>query len=504
MEDPELDDEFDEDDEQEDLDFLSEPSTSLSIGHDTLHHLMPPPFVPTLCMRLLRLESRENNNSSDPPWSVRSTRPPPQPHNHGFHTDEVLLPANRPENFIDPNHIFFKTQPPTQPIQRQPVQPIQPTQPTRPQQPQRIIHTHRHVRPSTTDPGTLTARHANPNVPSTHNIARQRPSSTSATHRKRPTRKTKPKTKPLRPPSSTGTVFGAGSPNASSSHLSSTSSSYISPRLVEISKSPKVQQKVFGPKHAIRYSGKPPRLAYYNRDDHPHEHPSVRQHLPDRKDHPENPENTPTVQMHRPQQLATMRGKRQLHLEQAAKRGEIHAVLQLEKQKILRKAQRIREKKKRAFRRCLLMAKLDRFATGGATVIRNRAKDGSGGVRMNAKMLKVKQEKRLGKRSFVYKEWDDYREPHELEHTDTVVGTNSDILRKAMDEHDQYVEEHAVLWTPRTAKAVLAEERLVKDLLKNCKFVCGGTGWRDMACIELTIVVVFVVFLGFFWILMFI
>ena len=192
MEDPELDDEFDEDDEQEDLDFLSEPSTSLSIGHDTLHHLMPPPFVPTLCMRLLRLESRENNNSSDPPWSVRSTRPPPQPHNHGFHTDEVLLPANRPENFIDPNHIFFKTQPPTQPIQRQPVQPVQPTQPTRPQQPQRIIHTHRHVRPSTTDPGTLTARHANPNVPSTHNIARQRPSSTSATHRKRPTRKTKP------------------------------------------------------------------------------------------------------------------------------------------------------------------------------------------------------------------------------------------------------------------------------------------------------------------------
>lgn len=192
MEDPELDDEFDEEDEEEDPDFLSEPSTSLSIGHDTLHHLMPPPFVPTLCMRLLRLESRENNNSSDPPWSVRSTRPPPPPHNHGFHTDEVLLPANRPENFIDPNHIFFKTQPPTQPIQRQP---IQPTQPTMPQQPQRIIHTHRHVRPSTTDPGTLTARHANPNVPSTHDIARQRPSSTSATHRKRPTRKTKTKTK---------------------------------------------------------------------------------------------------------------------------------------------------------------------------------------------------------------------------------------------------------------------------------------------------------------------
>ena len=73
----------------------------------------------------------------------------------------------------------------------------------------------------------------------------------------------------------------------------------------------------------------------------------------------------------------------------------------------------------------------------------------------------------------MYKEWDDYREQHELEHTDTVVGTNSDILRKAMDEHDQYVEEHAVLWTPRTAKAVLAEERLVKDLLKNCKFVRG-------------------------------
>lgn len=168
-----------------------------------------------------------------------------------------------------------------------------------------------------------------------------------------------------------------------------------------------------------------------------------------------------------------------MHLEQAAKRGEIHAVLQLEKQKILKKAQRIREKKKRAFRRCLLMAKLDRFATGGANMIRNRAKDGSGGVRMTAKMLKVKQEKRLGKRSFVYKEWDDYRDSHKLEHTDTVVGTNSNMLRKAMDEHDQYVEEHAVLWTPRTAKAVLAEERLVKDLLKNCKFVVGqGTGLR--------------------------
>ena len=37
---------------------LSEPSTSLSIGHDVLEHLMPPAQVPSLDLRSLRATSR--------------------------------------------------------------------------------------------------------------------------------------------------------------------------------------------------------------------------------------------------------------------------------------------------------------------------------------------------------------------------------------------------------------------------------------------------------------
>jgi hypothetical protein len=462
-------------DEENEYDLLSEPSSSLSISNDILHHLMPPPKVPTLDLRRLRLESQDRATKLTMPRSARSTKPPPQPQNHGLYQDEVFFPANRPENFIHPNKPH---KPPPAPDSSKTSArtigiTIESTRKTKPaQQHTSRVNNHRKVRPSTTDPGTLTARHSQKGS-TFHTQQPKRPSSTStATRNKRKLGKAEAKMKRrYGPTSSTGTVFGAStsSSSCSSSSSSFSSSAFISPRLEEISKSPeyKKKSKVFGPNHVIQYNGKPPRLAYYY-EEHPREHHSLKQILPHRNDHPENPENTPTLRMNRPKLLSTLRKNKQLHLEQAAKRGELHAVAQLKKQKEDKRLQMISEKRKRAFRRSLLMAKLDRFANG-SQAIRNRASNGSGGTRLDAKMLQTKQKQRLNNRAFIYREWDEYRDQKELENTDTVAGRNTKSLRKTMDEHDTYVEEHAVLWTPRTQMSVLAEERLVKELIKNCK-----------------------------------
>ena len=476
-----------------DLDYLSEPSTSLSISNDVLDHLMPSAIVPSLDMRHLRLQSRAKILSNDPnPWTHKSTRPPPQPHNHGIHQDEVFLPANRPENFLHPNHIFNQPHRPSSyslasNVSNNTSNDNDNTTTTSGR------HTHRHIRPSTTDPGTLTARYTKPdttqrrvssanptsrkrgknntsivtNVPTYHMLdghmtlvtIPSRPSTTKSNNSN-----TSNTTNPHFRPSSSGTTLTTAATTATTNQYN------ISPRLEEISRSPEYRRKkkVFGPEHRIIHNGLPPRLAYYVQNHSNTPHPSLTQKLPDRKDHPELPTNTPTIAMHRPQALKILRSQKQMKLLKAAKLGEPHAILQLEKQKLDRKVQIRKNKVKRALKRSILMATLDRFSKGGgAAVIRNRAKDGTGGKRLSSKELENQQKNRLKTRSFVYQEWDEYRDHTELTNTDTVHGKHTKVLRKEMDHHDTYVKEHAVLWKPRTAKGVLAEERLVKELLKS-------------------------------------
>jgi hypothetical protein len=322
------------------------------------------------------------------------------------------------------------------------------------------MNTHRQIRPSTTDPGTLTARANSQNDSTPRRISSASPSPrnrvTSRTCTSTTSNDTKAKSK-------IHNIKGTGRPHSSTSTLSYS----ISPRLEEISRSPsyRIRKKVFGKTHTIHYDGRPPRLAYHVEDHAPH--PAILQKLPKREDHPELPTNTPTIEMHRPKALSSMRSQRQKKLVAAAQRGEPHAVRKLAEQKEQNRIRIRKEKQRRALRRSIMMATLDRFSSKkNIKAIRNRAKDGSGGIRLTAKALQDKQKQRLNKRSFIYQEWDEYRDHHELSTADAVTGKDTRKLRTEMDRHDEYVEEHAVLWTPRSAKAVLAEERLVKDLLK--------------------------------------
>ena len=220
---------------------------------------------------------------------------------------------------------------------------------------------------------------------------------------------------------------------------------------------------MFGKNHVIHYDGAPPRLAYHIEPEGIH--PSMIQELPSPEDHPENPANTPTLSMNRPKLLSTMRFKRRKNLEAAATRGEPHAVLKLKKVIKEEKDQLLKEKRRRALRKSIFMAKMDRFAKNDQ-IIRNRDKQDSGGQpHLHAHRLHARQQRRLDRRAFVYREWDEYRDHHTLVKADVTAGHNVKKLRRAMDHHDSYVEEHAVLWTPRTQKDVLTEERMVKDVL---------------------------------------
>ena len=110
------------------LDHTSEPSTSLSLGHDVLEHLMPQARVPTLDLRSLRANSRNarhrkshhGGNLTRPTSSAarsRSVKPPEPPPNHGLHQDFLLWPSNRPENYPHggPNSFFQHPVPPRAP-----------------------------------------------------------------------------------------------------------------------------------------------------------------------------------------------------------------------------------------------------------------------------------------------------------------------------------------------------------------------------------------------------
>ena len=458
---------------------LSEPSTSLSLGHDTLDHLMPEPHVPTLDLRSLRAESK---NARSRPASSRSTKPPHPPANHGLHQDVLLWSSNRPENYPKGKKAmsFFKLPRPPNAAPHGRLRGAHP-RPGRPQ-------TSRQLRPKTTDPGTLTSRTTSTAFGKETNTKRPSTSSDAA----QPVRLCfrRPKVEDSgsdrdNTVSAPSVEKGARRSNSSTQVPSCASavpernaySQIISPRLEEISRpnSLRSRKKHISADHSIVYTGEQPRLAYHKPEDLP-ESAIYIQALPKREDHPELPTNTPTIQMHRPKALRKMRRLRQERLEAAAARKEPHAIRELADKRERERLQLMKERRMRAMRKAVFMRGLKKMTSGADEKIRNRPSNGSQGVRRSAQRIAMMKENRLQKRAYVYREWDEYRDPTLTNpkpqngtdiHNKNAAEDNPLNVRRTIDGFNSLIKENEVIWAPKTSKQVLAEERLYSNVMKN-------------------------------------
>jgi len=241
----------------------------------------------------------------------------------------------------------------------------------------------------------------------------------------------------------------------------------------------RAREKHISADHSIVYTGAPPRLAYYKREQLP-KSAVYEQVLPKREDHPELPTNTPTIEMHRPEALRKMRRLRQERLEAAAARGEPHAIRELAEKRERERQQLLKERRRRALRKAVFMRGLKRMTKSGVSdeKIRNRAKDGSQGVRRNSKRIAMLKERKLQQRAYVYREWDEYRDNNDGQLADSVdkdgcpvirnknpEDDNPRSVRSTIDSFNAHLKEHEVIWAPKTAKQVLAEERLFNGIM---------------------------------------
>jgi hypothetical protein len=242
----------------------------------------------------------------------------------------------------------------------------------------------------------------------------------------------------------------------------------------------RAREKHISADHSIVYTGEPPRLAYFKPEDLP-DVAVYKQTLPKREDHPELPTNTPTIKMHRPEALRKMRRVRRERLAAAAERGEPHAIRELAEQNERERLQLMKDRRRRALRKAVFMRGLKRMTQSGRgdAVIRNRAKDGSQGVHRNSQKIAMLKERKLQQRAYVYREWDEYRDGNDGQLADGIDESGRPIIRnkntdddnprdvrRAINSFDMHVKEHEVIWAPKTAKQVLAEERLFKGIMK--------------------------------------
>lgn len=256
----------------------------------------------------------------------------------------------------------------------------------------------------------------------------------------------------------------------------------VSPRLEEMAQPNafRAREKHISADHSIVYTGAPPRLAYFKPEDLP-DAAVYKQILPKREDHPELPTNTPTIKMHRPEALRKMRRVRRERLVAAAARGEPHAIRELAEKNERERVQLMKERRQRALRKAVFMRGLKRLTQSDQNdaKIRNRAKDGSQGVRRNSKRIALLKERKLKARAYVYREWDEYRDDNDgqlaggvdengrpIIRNKNTEDDNPRSVRRSINSFDMYVKEHEVIWAPKTAKQVLAEERLFKGIMK--------------------------------------
>ena len=235
---------------------------------------------------------------------------------------------------------------------------------------------------------------------------------------------------------------------------------------------PCFREKHISADHSIVYTGAPPRLAYYKREQLP-KSAVYEQVLPKREDHPELPTNTPTIEMHRPEALRKMRRSRQERLEAAAARGEPHAIRELAEKRERERQQLLKERRRRALRKAVFMRGLKRMTKSGVSDEKYETVPKMG-PRASAAIPSALPCSRSVSCSSV--------------HTCTESGTNTGTtmtgsLRTVWTKtgvlsfatkilktitpvacaaqsivSTRHLKEHEVIWAPKTAKQVLAEE----------------------------------------------